>query len=63
MGFIGILLVIMLAAATVSLLLSSWLQRLISGPILELGEVARRVSSSKDYTSARRRVRPTRLAA
>ena len=40
----------MLAAATVSLLLSSWLQRLISGPILELGEVARRVSSSKDYT-------------
>ena len=40
----------MLAAASVSLLLSSWLQRLISGPILELGEVARRVSSSKDYT-------------
>ena len=27
-----------------------WLQRLISGPILELGEVARRVSTSKDYT-------------
>jgi two-component system, sensor histidine kinase and response regulator len=48
--FVAILMVIMLAAATVSLLLSSWLQRRISGPILELGEVARRVSLTKDYT-------------
>ena len=48
--FVAILLVIMLAAASVSLLLSSWLQRLISRPILELGDVARHVSSSKDYT-------------
>jgi two-component system, sensor histidine kinase and response regulator len=49
-GFITILVIIMLAAASVSLLLSTWLQRRISGPILELGEIARRVSSSKDYT-------------
>jgi two-component system sensor histidine kinase/response regulator len=48
--YIAILVVIMLAAASVSLLLSSRLQRLISRPILELGEVARQVSSSKDYT-------------
>jgi signal transduction histidine kinase/CheY-like chemotaxis protein len=48
--FMVILLAIMLAAGGVSLLLSSWLQRLISGPILQLGEVARRVSATKDYT-------------
>jgi two-component system sensor histidine kinase/response regulator len=50
LGFITILAIILVAAASVSLLLSSWLQRLISRPILELGDVARRVSSSKDYT-------------
>jgi two-component system, sensor histidine kinase and response regulator len=50
LGFITILGIIMVAAASVSLVLSSWLQRLISGPILALGEVARRVSGSKDYT-------------
>ena len=50
LAFLTILAVIMVAAAIVSLLLSSWLQRLISRPILELGDVARRVSSSKDYT-------------
>ena len=48
--FVAILLIIMLAAASVSLLLSSWLQRLISRPLLELGDVARHVSSSQDYT-------------
>jgi signal transduction histidine kinase/CheY-like chemotaxis protein len=49
-GFITILGIIMVAAASVSLLLSTWLQRLISGPILALGDVARHVSNSKDYT-------------
>jgi two-component system, sensor histidine kinase and response regulator len=48
--FVTILAVIMVAAVTVSLLLSSWLQRLISRPLLDLSEVARQVSSSKDYT-------------
>ena len=48
-GFIMILSIIMIAAATVSLILSSRLQRLISGPVLELGEIARRVSNTKDY--------------
>jgi two-component system, sensor histidine kinase and response regulator len=48
--FITILAIILLAAATVSLILSTWLQRLISGPILALGDVARRVSSTKDYS-------------
>jgi signal transduction histidine kinase/CheY-like chemotaxis protein len=49
-GFMAVLLGIMIAAASVSLLLSTWLQRLISAPILALGKVARRVSSTKDYT-------------
>ena len=40
----------MLASAGLSLLLSSWLQRHISAPILALGDVARHVSASKDYT-------------
>ena len=48
-GFVTILLVIMIAAASVSVVVSSRLQRLISGPILELGEVARRVSTTGDY--------------
>jgi signal transduction histidine kinase/CheY-like chemotaxis protein len=50
LAFLASLAVIMVAAVVVALLLSSWLQRLISKPILELGDVARRVSSSKDYT-------------
>jgi two-component system, sensor histidine kinase and response regulator len=50
LAFIASLAVIMVAAVVVALLLSTWLQRLISKPILELGDVARRVSSSKDYT-------------
>jgi two-component system, sensor histidine kinase and response regulator len=49
-GFITILSVIMAASAIVALLLSSRLQRVISRPILHLGEVAQRVSASKDYS-------------
>jgi signal transduction histidine kinase len=49
LGFVTILVVIMIAAAAVSVVVSSRLQRLISGPILELGEVARRVSTTGDY--------------
>ncbi len=50
LGFVAILGLIMVAAASVALVLSSWLQRRISGPILELADVARRVSRGKDYT-------------
>ena len=48
--FMAIIMMIMAAAASASLLLSLWLQRLISVPLLELREVARQVSSTKDYT-------------
>jgi signal transduction histidine kinase/CheY-like chemotaxis protein/HPt (histidine-containing phosphotransfer) domain-containing protein len=49
-GFITILTLIMATSAVVALLLSSRLQRVISRPILQLGEVAKRVSASKDFT-------------
>lgn len=43
-------LVVVVAALGLALLLSSWLQRIISEPILELREAMRQVSSSKDYS-------------
>ncbi len=41
---------VFLAAGIVALLLSSWLQRLISGPILALAGTARAVSERRDYS-------------
>lgn len=41
---------VMLAAILVAFLLSSWLQRFISGPILQLVEATGMVSRKKDYT-------------
>jgi signal transduction histidine kinase len=43
-------LVVFLASGIVALLLSSWLQRLISGPILALAGTARAVSERRDYS-------------
>jgi signal transduction histidine kinase/DNA-binding response OmpR family regulator/methyl-accepting chemotaxis protein len=45
-GIIGLL---MLGAALVALLLSSWLQQMISGPILGLQETMRRVSAEQSF--------------
>jgi signal transduction histidine kinase/CheY-like chemotaxis protein len=41
---------VLLASLAVAFLLSSWLQRSISGPILQLSAVARRVSAERDYS-------------
>ncbi len=49
-GFVAILGAIMAASIVVALLLSSWLQRVISMPILDLSRLATRVSASKDYS-------------
>jgi signal transduction histidine kinase/DNA-binding response OmpR family regulator len=49
-SFAWILGFILMASIVVTLMLSSYLERLISGPILQLVEVAGRVSTLKDYT-------------
>jgi len=49
-SFAWILGVILIASIAVTLMLSSYLERIISGPILRLAEVAYRVSTLKDYT-------------
>lgn len=41
---------VLLLATLAAYLISSWLQRIISGPILDLAKVARDVSEKKDYS-------------
>jgi len=41
---------VMLTAIAIILLLANWLQRQISGPILQLADTARAVSEKRDYT-------------
>jgi methyl-accepting chemotaxis protein len=48
--FMAVAAVILLCASLLTLLLSARLQRVISTPILALGEVARRVSERRDYS-------------
>jgi signal transduction histidine kinase len=47
---IGATVVLMLAVALVALLLSSWLQRVVSEPLLQLVDVAGRVRRTEDYS-------------
>jgi len=47
---IGTTVVIMLGATLVALLLSSWLQRVVSEPLLQLVDVAGKVSRTEDYS-------------
>ncbi|MGH9713455.1 MAG: response regulator [Candidatus Acidiferrales bacterium] len=49
-GFLGITAVIILACLLLTYLLASRLQRVISGPILELARTAFTVSNTKDYS-------------
>ena len=46
----GTMLVVAVGAGLIALLVASWLQRLISRPVLELSQVAQRVSSERDYS-------------
>jgi signal transduction histidine kinase len=41
---------VLLAAVLIAVLLSGWLQRLVSEPLLSLAHTARRVSAQRDYT-------------
>ncbi len=50
MVFGGIVLLILVLAGLVAVALASWLQRPITGPILELAETAKRVSERKDFS-------------
>lgn len=45
-----IVIAVMATAVAIIILLSSWLQRQISGPILELADTARSVSERRDYS-------------
>jgi PAS domain S-box-containing protein len=49
-GYVGIVAVVLVGSLLVALLLSSGLQRVISGPILQLAEVARSVAQEKNYS-------------
>ncbi len=48
--FLWIVLAVLAAAATVALLLTSWMQSLISAPIVHLAQVMRTVSERNDYS-------------
>jgi signal transduction histidine kinase/ActR/RegA family two-component response regulator len=48
--FVGIGVLVLAVATLIALLLSSWLQRPISAPILELTETARAVAERRDYS-------------
>jgi signal transduction histidine kinase/CheY-like chemotaxis protein len=48
--YVGIVAVVLLVASIVALLISARLQRLISGPVLNLSATARLVSDKKDYS-------------
>jgi Periplasmic sensor domain len=50
--FVGIIGLVLLVFSLAALALSSKLQRVISTPILDLTQTARRVSAEKDYASA-----------
>ncbi len=49
-SYLLIVLAVLAGAATVALLLTSWMQALISGPIVHLAQVMRTVSERNDYS-------------
>ncbi|WP_096458546.1 PAS domain S-box protein [Sulfurifustis variabilis] len=49
-GYTGILVALFLAVLTVGLLLSVWLQRLFSRPVLDLAGLMHRIGRERDYT-------------
>jgi PAS domain S-box-containing protein len=48
--YLGIIGFVMLSATVVAFLLSLWLQKLISGPIMHLADTANKVASQKNYS-------------
>jgi light-regulated signal transduction histidine kinase (bacteriophytochrome) len=48
--YAGMVAVVLIGSLGIALIISNWLQRRISGPILELAETAGKVSRSRDYS-------------
>jgi len=48
--YTGMVIAVLIGSLGIALVISNWLQRRISGPILELAETAGKVSSSRDYS-------------
>jgi signal transduction histidine kinase/CheY-like chemotaxis protein len=49
-NYLGVVAAVMLVAAVISLILSTRMQRVISGPVLKLSDTAQLVSRKKDYS-------------
>ena len=56
LSYAGIALVVAVAAMLVALLVSSWLQKIVTRPILAIGEVARDVVARGDYSRRAERI-------
>jgi methyl-accepting chemotaxis protein len=54
-SYLGISFLVLVGSFLLALVLSSWLRRLIAGPILSLAEVASRVSATRDYSMRARK--------
>jgi signal transduction histidine kinase len=48
--YLAILGVVMIGSLAIAVLMSSWLNRSVTGPIRSIGDVARRVSESRDFS-------------
>ena len=54
--YVGIAAIVMVAAMLVALAMSSWLQRIVTRPILAIGQIAREVVEQRDYSRRARKI-------
>jgi signal transduction histidine kinase/ActR/RegA family two-component response regulator len=54
--YLGIAAIVMVAAMLVALAMSSWLQRIVTRPILAIGQIAREVVEQRDYSRRARKI-------
>ena len=54
--YLGIAAIVMAAAMLVALGMSSWLQRIVTRPILAIGQIAREVVEQRDYSRRARKI-------
>ncbi len=54
--YLGIAAIVMAAAMLVALAMSSWLQRIVTRPILAIGQIAREVVEQRDYSRRARKI-------
>lgn len=55
-NYLGIAAIVMAAAMLVALAMSSWLQRIVTRPILAIGQIAREVVEQRDYSRRARKI-------